>query len=144
MAHDLMAVSKILCGALLLAACPLAALAEDLPDPTRPPLSVSGPVQAADAVPQQTGLSSVIISKTRRAAIIDGQTIELGGKYGDARLIAVNEGGVVLRDEQGRKTLTMFPGVEKTEKKVKKRKPQAAKSVTGDKADKPARREEGK
>ena len=43
-----------------------------------------------------SGLHSIIISKTRRAAIIDGQTVELGEEHGNAKLVEVNEGNVVL------------------------------------------------
>jgi len=54
----------------------------------------------------------VIISPDRRAAIINGQTVELGGKYGDAQLTEVNESGVVLSGTRGKqKLLLMFPAV---------------------------------
>jgi MSHA biogenesis protein MshK len=87
--------------------------AEDLPDPTRPPASIFAPVgvgsEARDN--QSSGLHTIIISGIRRAAIIDGQTVELGGEHGGARLIEVNEGGVVLQRAQTRQVLTLFPGV---------------------------------
>ena len=44
-----------------------------------------------------SGLQSTIISISRRAAIIDGKTVELWAKHGNARLIEVNEGSVVLQ-----------------------------------------------
>ena len=90
--------------------------AEELPDPTRPPTSLFAPVAAggAEAAPAPAGLQSIIISRTRRAAIIDGETVELGGKHGDAKLIEVNEGHVVLRGAQGRQVLTLFPDVKIT------------------------------
>ena len=94
--------------------------AEDLPDPTRPPVAVMAP---ADAIvvepPKPAGLQSVIISKERSAAIIDGQTIELGGKYGDVRLIEVSDTGVVLQGARGKTVMTLFPGVSISKKKVK-------------------------
>lgn len=87
--------------------------AEDLPDPTRPPLVVAAP--DAERRPAPVGLQSVILSKERSAAIIDGQTIELGGKYGDVRLIEVTDTGVVLRGARGKRVrLTLFPGVTKS------------------------------
>lgn len=59
------------------------------------------------------GLQSVIISPSRRAAIINGKTVELGGKYNGAKLTEVNENGVVLSGARGRqKLLLMFPAVE--------------------------------
>lgn len=96
------------------------ALAEDLPDPTRPPAAVMAP---ADAVvvepPKPVGLQSVLISKGRSAAIIDGQTIELGGKYGDVKLIEVSDTGVVLQGARGKTVMMLFPGVSMLKKKVK-------------------------
>lgn len=95
--------------------------AEELPDPTRPPAGIAAPVaaEAGGATENQpSGLHSVIISKTRRAAIIDGETVELGGKHGDAKLIEVNEGSVVLQGAQGRQVMTLFPDVKMTSVKI--------------------------
>lgn len=94
--------------------------AEELPDPTRPPEAVYAPAEAtALAAPEPAGLQSVIISKSRSAAVIDGQTIELGGKHGDVRLIEVSDTGVILQGAHGRQVLELFPGVSMTKKKVK-------------------------
>lgn len=83
--------------------------AEDLPDPTRPPavLQTAGVMQEKPS----SGLQSVLISVNHRAAIIDGEMVELGKKHGDAKLIEVNEGSVVLQGAQGRQVLSLFPGV---------------------------------
>jgi MSHA biogenesis protein MshK len=94
---------------LLLGALPAAAV-ETLPDPTRPPPEIAKPAAAQQS--EGSGLQSVIIAPGRRAAIINGQTVELGGKYENARLIEVTERGVVLRGPQGRQELKLFPGVE--------------------------------
>ncbi|HEY8888116.1 MAG TPA: hypothetical protein VIM35_06495, partial [Gallionella sp.] len=61
---------------------------------------------------------SIIISETRRAAIIDGQTVELGGQHGNARLVEVNVGSVVLQHGKSRQVLTLFPGVKITHKEM--------------------------
>ena len=98
--------------------------AEELPDPTRPPASIAAPVAASSVEAAPAGLQSIIISKTRRAAIIDGETVELGGKHGDAKLIEVNEGSVILRGAQGRQVMTLFPDVKITGKQETKIKPQ--------------------
>ena len=105
----------------------VAATAEELPDPTRPPTSITAPAVAPAsgvAAIQPTGLQSIIISKTYRAAIIDGETVELGGKYGDAKLIEVNEGSIMLHGAQGRQVMTLFPDVKITGKQEIKIKPQ--------------------
>jgi len=96
--------------------------AEDLPDPTRPPASIlwggsagtSGIKGEMETETRTAGLQSTIISRIRRAAIIDGKTVELGEMHGDARLIQVNEGSVVLRKAQTLQVLRMFPDVRKS------------------------------
>jgi hypothetical protein len=92
--------------------------AENLPDPTRPPGSVISGAWAGRAANKSSGLHSIIISNTRRAAIIDGKTVELGGMHGNARLVEVNEGSVVLQRSKRRQVLTLFPGVKITRKQV--------------------------
>ena len=93
--------------------------AQALTDPTRPAVSLevvepSSGSEGQTELNQAQGLRLIIIQKNRRAAIIDGKTIELGGKVGDARLIEVNEGSVVLQGAQGRQVLTLFPRVKMT------------------------------
>ena len=123
---------------------PVIAVAEELPDPTRPPAIIALPtiVESGAADNQPAGLRSIIISKTRRAAIIDDETVELGGKHGDARLVEVNEGGVVLKSAQGRQVLTLFPDVKMISREEVKAKPAANKVQTGKKENKPVVRKE--
>ncbi len=87
--------------------------AENLPDPTRPPADVitSSGARYGRGVESSSGLRSIIISDTRRAAIIDGKTVELGGQLGNARLVEVNPGSVVLQRGKNREILKLFPGV---------------------------------
>jgi MSHA biogenesis protein MshK len=105
--------------------------AEDLPDPTRPPTGIFAPAAGGGvgagaglgawqerAQSHSSGLHTIIISETRRAAIIDGETVELGDEHGGARLIEVNEGGVVLQRAQSRQVLTLFPDVKINRKKT--------------------------
>ena len=104
---------------LLLAFHAVPAFAEELPDPTRPPAIIAMPVIAASGVASGVAdkparLQSIIISKTRRAAIIDGETVELGDKHGDAKLIEVNEGSIVLLSAEGRQVMALFPDVKMT------------------------------
>lgn len=106
--------------AALLYAAPVAALAQTLADPTKPPAEISAAPAAQAAASSDSGLQSVIISPARNAAIINGQTVEVGAKYGDARLVEVNESGVVLEGPQGRQVLTLFPGVEIKKKELPK------------------------
>jgi MSHA biogenesis protein MshK len=94
---------------------PQIAAAESLPDPTRPAIDLSGGAGgAADAAPVEAapqGLQSTIISPQYRAAIINGETVRLGGKSGDSRLVEVRENSVVLQNAQGRRVMELFPKV---------------------------------
>jgi len=119
-----------------------AAHAEELPDPTRPPANLAIPVVTGGKV--SSGLQSVIISKTRRAAIIDGETVELKGKHGDATLIEVSESGVVLQGSQGRQVLTLFSDVKIMQKEMQAAPELAVKEVGGVKKIKPEARKERK
>ncbi len=81
-------------------------------DPTRPPYG--GRAGAADesrvAGPE---LQSVLISTTRNVAVINGQTVPLGGKFRDATLIGITGSGVELRSGSRVEVLRLFPQVEK-------------------------------
>lgn len=100
-------------AALLLGVAMTAPSAESLPDPTRP--SAGAAVPAADGrtvLPAaKAGLQSVILSTQRRAAVINGVIVELGGSVGDAKLVEVHENRVVLMNAQGRRVMELFPGV---------------------------------
>lgn len=97
-----------LVAAMLLASA--AAVAENLVDPTRPPAAIGGVanVPAAELV-----LQSVLVSPGRVSAIINGQTVKLGDKLGEAKVVKIGESEVVLRDGKGEQTLKLFPGLEK-------------------------------
>jgi MSHA biogenesis protein MshK len=82
--------------------------AEDLPDPTMPASEYGTEAKASS---NSSSLQSIFISPTRRAAIINGQMIELGAKLGDVKLIEVDEGSVVLEGAQGRRVLSLFPKI---------------------------------
>jgi hypothetical protein len=94
------------------------AMAQALTDPTRPPAALAPDVPAVEgaASPVHT-LQSVIISPQRKAAIINGVLVELGGKYGDAVLTKVAEDEVVLSRDNSREVLKLYPAVEKLEVK---------------------------
>jgi len=101
--------------ALLLAGEALAQRPAALADPTRPP-SV-GPA-AELAVPEGPRLQSVLISPTRRAAVISGKSVALGAKFGDATVESINESAVVLKYADRRETLQLIPGMDKRERRI--------------------------
>ncbi len=93
---------------------------EVLQDPTRPPFEAregaaregAGSVVTRTSTATKKGLLSVIISPHHCAAIIDGKTIRLGEKYGNATLIEISAQGVVLQGSGGRRSMELFPKVE--------------------------------
>jgi MSHA biogenesis protein MshK len=105
------ALGVLLAAAMLLV--PMAALSQAMTDPTLPPAGFAAKALEGEGAPNQ--LQSVIISPTRKAAIINGVVVELGGKYGDAVLIKVAEDEVVLRSGNSRQVLKLHPAVEKVE-----------------------------
>jgi MSHA biogenesis protein MshK len=101
--------APILASVLALMSVDLAA-AQELPDPTRPPAGY-GQNQAdagADAGPI---LQSILISPTRRIAIISGKTVKTGDKFGEARVLAINANDVVLKTGKSRQVLTLYPSL---------------------------------
>lgn len=81
-------------------------------DPTRPPYS--GRAAGGDVSPVAgPELQSVLISATRNVAVINGQTVPLGGKFHDATLTRITETGVELRNGSRIEVLRLFPQVEK-------------------------------
>jgi hypothetical protein len=94
----------------------MAALSQAMTDPTRPPAELTADAPAVEGAASPVHrLQSVIISPTRKAAIINGVVVELGGKYGDAVLTRVAEDEVVLRSGDSRQVLKLHPAVGKVE-----------------------------
>jgi len=93
---------------------PLAVSAQNIvTDPTRPATGFAAEAPEGAAAGNQ--LQSVMISPTRKAAIINGVTVRLGEKYGDAVLVRVAESEVVLRSGGVQQVLKLHPAVEKVD-----------------------------
>ncbi len=93
-------------------ACPVWAQGP-MADPTRPPPGVETGVTE----PESGGslLQSVLIPKKGRPlAVIGGQAVPLGGKYGESTLVRVTERDVVLEGPEGAERLLLTPAAEKT------------------------------
>lgn len=80
-------------------------------DPTRPPAGFAAEAPKGAVAGNQ--LQSVMISPTRKSAIINGVPVELGKKYGDAVLTKVGEDEVVLESGSSRQVLKLHPAVDK-------------------------------
>lgn len=88
--------------------------AQNLPDPTRPPASLGAVLDGA-AAESNLGprLQSVLIAPGRRVAIVSGQMVEVGGKVGEAKVVAISESEVVLKNGKDVQILKLFPDIEK-------------------------------
>ncbi|HTN65571.1 MAG TPA: hypothetical protein VL051_05220 [Burkholderiaceae bacterium] len=102
--------TRLAAGCLALASA--AAIGAGLPDPMRPPPALT----AADGAASVSGLpvlQSVMLSPSRKVAIISGQTVALGEHYQGARLVRISEGEAVLRNGSEVQVLKLFPDLEK-------------------------------
>lgn len=89
----------------------MAAGAQGMVDPTRPQ-GESG--TAAEAgVAGGPVLQSVMLSSGRKMAVISGEVVVLGGRYGEARLVRLTESEAVLKNGPETTVLRLFPLVEK-------------------------------
>ncbi len=88
-----------------------AAVAQSLVDPTRPPAGLAdmaGSVAVGGPV-----LQSVMLSPGRKMAVISGEAVVLGGRYGEARLVRLTESEAVLKNGDETTVLKLYPQVEK-------------------------------
>lgn len=85
--------------------------AQALNDPTRPPAAVFSDVPGDPGAAAGPLLQSVMISPAGSSAIIGGERVKLGGKYGDARVVKITANEVVLRSAHGTEILRMYPDV---------------------------------
>jgi len=97
------------CVAASMAFCS-AACADEVLDPTRPPQATQAQPSGEAARPI---LQSVMISPSRRSAIIEGHLVELGQMYGEAKLTRITESEVALVRGHETQVLRLFPDVEK-------------------------------
>ena len=88
-----------------------------LVDPTRPPSLSTESSGNEPAAPPGPRLQSVLISPTRRVAVISGSTVVQGGRYGNATVASISEGAVLLRYADRNETLHLIPRVAKRERR---------------------------
>jgi hypothetical protein len=101
----------------VLLACALwAGVGAAMDDPTRPPTGFySSGATASASGDEGPVLQSVLISESERLAIISGQLVAIGSKVAGGRLVKVSETEVVLQQGAARRTLKLYPGVDKRE-----------------------------
>ncbi len=102
----------LMLAAILLGWQSLARAQQVMVDPTRPP--PPGMMAGVGTAAGFSGplLQSVIITPSGRSAIIGGERVKLGGKYGDAKVIKISEGEVVLHSASGNETLRLYQDIE--------------------------------
>jgi len=106
------AVRRIVARASLAGACALCSnvLAQVVPDPTRPPAIMPGAGHAETAPAQAPQLQSVLLGPGRRpAAVINGELVMVGGRFGQGRLVRLDERHAVLQGTEGQTTLLLTP-----------------------------------
>lgn len=86
-------------------------------DPTRPPagwgvIGESG-LATASAEPELKLQSVMLPQRGKPVALIGGQTVALGGKFGDATLVRLTEKEAVLQGPDGLTRLYLTPDVNK-------------------------------
>lgn len=99
--------------------------AEELRDPTMPPSQFITPRAGSSEVAPAPVLQSVMLGTQQKAAMINGQFVALGKKYGQDVLVKISASEVVLQAADGsRKVLSMKYPLEKKliEKKLIDRK----------------------
>lgn len=113
----------------LLAACALGvaapgeASAQALHDPTRPPAQFLDPASTAEGgAPANSGLQTIMISKRRRVAMINGELVKAGDKVGEAVVERIGDSEVILKQSDGRReVLKLYPDVERRQTTMKVR-----------------------
>lgn len=85
-----------------------------MPDPTRPPPAFVAPAPDAAGAGSPVLQSVIMPGRGKPMAIIDGQQVRLGQRFGESRLVRLTEREAVLDGPEGVVHLLLTPGVEKT------------------------------
>lgn len=92
---------------------PPAAGAQALVDPTRPPdapLAGNGSGSGAIAARATPRLQSVLVASSgRRVAVIDGRTVRVGDRVGEASVAEIADTSVTLRRGKTIETIRLYP-----------------------------------
>jgi MSHA biogenesis protein MshK len=88
-------------------------LAQGLNDPTRPPREILGGAGTFEPAVSSSPAQVVIISKDRRQATINGRTVSLGGRYGNATLVRISDEEIVLQRPEATETIKLYSSVQR-------------------------------
>jgi MSHA biogenesis protein MshK len=102
-----------------------------LPDPTRPAGTADG-AAVSDAPAAPVGLQAVLLRPGGKSvAIINGQTVSIGDKVGDSRLVSLNAQEAVLSGPNGREVLKLAPAADKKLPEAAPAKSKTRKMISG-------------
>jgi len=91
--------------------------AQELADPTRrPDVRAAEPAAAQSVGPS---LQLIILSPGRRLAVINGKTMRIGDRVGEARIVAIDVDSVRLRSGDGLTVMKLLPSAEKAPSTLK-------------------------
>ena len=100
--------------ALVLSLGAMRSLAQGLNDPTRPPREIlGGGAGTFEPAVSSSPAQVVIVSKDRRQATINGRTVSLGGRYGDATLVRISDEEIVLQRREATETIKLYSSVQR-------------------------------
>ena len=89
-------------------------LAQGLSDPMRPPREIIGESAAAyEPAGGWSPVQVVIISKDRRQATINGRTVNLGERYGNATVVGISDEEIVLQRPEATETVKLYSSVQR-------------------------------
>lgn len=91
---------------------------DTLSDPTRPPPAwlAAQPGAESAAVAEAgsaSGLRMLVIGKSRKFAVIDGQVVRPGDAYNGSRVLAIKPDSVLIEGSDGPKSLKLIPEIGK-------------------------------
>lgn len=102
----------------------LPAHAQSLVDPTRPPGEILGDAgHESEASVGTSPAQVVVISSDRRQATINGRTVALGGRYGDATLVRISDEELVLQKADSTEIIRLYSSVNRKMRLSRERSP---------------------
>ena len=82
-------------------------------DPTRPPSFGAGAADGSVPEPARV-VQSVLIAPGRTMAVVNGETVRVGSIQNGARVVRIDEAGVLLSNNGRLEMLRLFPDTEKS------------------------------
>jgi hypothetical protein len=80
----------------------------------RPPREIlGGSADAYEPAASSSPVQVVIISKDRRQATINGRTVNLGGRYGDATVVRITDEEFVLQKPEATETIRLYSSIQR-------------------------------